>query len=194
MSDQKTLCVYCAASDRVAETYREMAYALGAEAARQGIRLVFGAGSVGLMGALADGALAEGGHVIGVIPEHLEKRELGHKGVSEYLVVDSMHYRKRVMFERSDAFAVLPGGLGTLDEAFEVITWRQLGLHDKPIFLLNGNGFWDPLLSLVCHLRDEGFLHRSPDTLFRTVDGIGELVEGVLAAPRGAPNTNVDRL
>ena len=193
MPDRKTLCVYCAASDRIAQYYRELARDLGAEAARRGIRLVFGAGSVGLMGALADGALAEDGHVIGVIPEHLEKRELGHKGISEYVVVGSMHDRKRAMFERSDAFAILPGGLGTLDEAIEVITWRQLGLHDKPIFLLNGQGFWEPLLSLVGHLRDEGFLHQSPESLFQVVGDIEGLLEGVDRAPRGGPPSSIDR-
>lgn len=193
MTDQKTLCVYCAASDRVDEGYRELAHTLGGEAARRGIRLVFGAGSVGLMGALAEGALAQNGHIIGIIPEHLERRELGHRGISEYIVVDSMHSRKRAMFDRSDAFAVLPGGLGTLDEAFEVITWRQLGLHEKPIFLVNGNGFWDPLLALVRHLRTEGFLHQRPERLFKVVDGIDELLEDVSRAPRPAPGSPSDR-
>ena len=194
MADHKTLCVYCAASDRVDEGYRVLAHTLGSEAARRGIRLVFGAGNIGLMGALAKGALAQNGHVTGIIPEHLERRELGHKGISEYIVVDSMHSRKRAMFDRSDAFAILPGGLGTLDEAFEVITWRQLGLHEKPIFLVNGNGFWDPLLALVRHLRTEGFLHQQPESLFKVVNGVEELLEDVSRAPRPAASAPSDRL
>jgi uncharacterized protein (TIGR00730 family) len=190
MTEPRSLCVYCAASNDVGSAYLEAARELGELAARQGIRLVFGAGSVGLMGALADGALSQGGEVIGVIPEHLEQRELGHRGISDYIVVGSMHDRKRVMFEHADAFAILPGGLGTLDEAFEVITWRQLGLHDKPIFLLNFNGFWDPLLRLVEHLLDQRFLHQDPARLFQVVsDGAG-LLEAVRAAPRPEPGVD----
>jgi uncharacterized protein (TIGR00730 family) len=190
MTDPKTLCVYCSASNEVSPAYLEAARELGGLAARSGLRLVFGAGSVGLMGALADGALAEGGQVVGVIPEHLEQRELGHRGISEYIVVGSMHDRKRVMFDHADAFAILPGGLGTLDEAFEVITWRQLGLHDKPIFLVNLSGFWDPLLVLIEHLLHERFLHQDPARLFQAVDDTPALVEAVLAAPRPGPSVD----
>jgi uncharacterized protein (TIGR00730 family) len=190
MTEPKSLCVYCAASNDVNPAYLDAARELGALAARQGMRLVFGAGSVGLMGALADGALGQGGEVIGVIPEHLEQRELGHRGIGDYIVVGSMHDRKRVMFEHADAFAILPGGLGTLDEAFEVITWRQLGLHDKPIFLVNLNGFWDPLLELIGHLLQNRFLHQDPAQLFRVVDDPTALLEAVIAAPGPGPSAD----
>ena len=183
MAEIKSLCVYCAASNSVDESYLEAARDLGRSLADAGIATVFGAGSVGLMGAVANGALEKNGNVIGVIPEHLERRELGHRGVGEYLVVSSMHARKQVMFERSDAFCILPGGLGTLDEAFEVITWRQLRLHDKPIFLLNINGFWEPLLSLVEHLAKERFLHDDPGNLFHVVSNGPELISALACAP-----------
>ncbi|HSR73139.1 MAG TPA: TIGR00730 family Rossman fold protein, partial [Kiloniellales bacterium] len=153
-----TLCVYCGSSNAVDPAHRAAAAALGRRAARNGVGLVFGGGHVGLMGALADAALAEGGRVIGVIPEHLKIREHGHRGLSEMIVVDSMHTRKRRMFELSDAFCVLPGGLGTLDEAFEIITWKQLGLHDRPIVLVNLGSFWDPLLRLIEHQTAGGYV------------------------------------
>ena len=183
MAEIKSLCVYCSASNSVDESYLLAAKDFGRSIASAGITTVFGAGSVGLMGAVANGALEKGGKVIGVIPEHLERRELGHRGVGEYLVVSSMHARKQVMFERSDAFCILPGGLGTLDEAFEVITWRQLRLHDKPIYLLNINNFWAPLLSLIEHLAKERFLHDDPSNLFHVVADGPELIAALAAAP-----------
>ena len=152
-SEIRTLCVYCGSSNAVAPRHLAAAAELGRLAAGRGIEIVFGGGHVGLMGALADGALVAGGRVTGVIPGHLEAREVGHRGVTELIVVDSMHTRKRRMFEIADAFCALPGGLGTLDETFEIITWKQLGLHDKPIVLVNVEGFWNPLLDLVARSR-----------------------------------------
>ncbi len=194
MARIRSLCVYCAASNRVAPEHLEIAEDLGREAARRGIEIVFGAGGVGLMGRLAEGALAEGGYVIGVIPEHLEKRELGHKGISEYIIVPSMHERKRTMFERSDAFCVLPGGIGTLEEAFETIAWRQLGMHDKPIVFLNNRGFWEPLIALFGHLVHEGFLHQDPDKLFLSADSVENVFATLEAAPAARQATDSARL
>lgn len=194
MAELHALCVYCAASNRVDPCHLQAAYDLGRLAARRGIRIVFGAGSVGLMGALAEGALSERGEITGIIPEHIEKWELGHKGISEYLVVSSMHERKRLMFERSDAFCVLPGGLGTLDETLEMITWRQLKMHDKPIVLVNNAGYWDPLLRLIEHIIAEGFLHQVPERLFQVVQSVPEVFDAIAAAPPPALPDLVERL
>jgi hypothetical protein len=144
-----TLCVYCGASNRADPAFYDAAAALGRGMAARGWRMVYGGGRVGLMGAAAEAALAGGGEVIGIIPGFLHEAEVGHHGVTSLEIVESMHERKLRMFELSDAFCVLPGGLGTLDETFEILTWRQLGLHDKPIVLANLNGFWDPLLTLL---------------------------------------------
>jgi uncharacterized protein (TIGR00730 family) len=141
----RRLCVYCGSSPGVDPRYREAARALGGGLAARGIELVYGGGRNGLMGLVADAVLAGGGKVTGVIPLHLQNRELAHVGLSELLVVDSMHERKRVMAERADAFAVLPGGIGTLDETVEILSWRQLGLHDKPIYVVDIAGYWSPL-------------------------------------------------
>ena len=151
--------------------------------AENGIRLVYGGGGIGLMGIVADAVLAGGGKVVGVIPDFLEARELGHRGVSRLHVVDSMHARKNLMEQMSDAFAVLPGGFGTLDEVFEILTWRQLLLHDKPIVLINVDGYWEPFLHLVEHIIAEGFASAESRRLFTAVDR----VEDVVAALRRAP-------
>src|SRR5207249_47919 len=151
MATVQRLCVYCGSSDRVDEVYRQAAVELGHALARHGVELVYGGGRVGLMGLCADAALAAGGRVTGIIPRHLHDFEIGHHGLTELHVVESMHERKRMMFELADAVAVLPGGLGTLDETFEVITWRQLRLHDKPIVVVDIAGYWQPFQDLVEH-------------------------------------------
>jgi len=159
MSERKSsVAVFCGANVGARPAYREAAERLGVELARQGRRLVYGGGDVGLMGAIADAALAEGGHVIGVIPQHLVDREVAHRGVTELRVVGSMHERKALMAELADAFVALPGGLGTLEELFEVWTWGQLGLHRKPYGLLNVEGFFDPLLRFLDDAVTEGFV------------------------------------
>jgi len=140
MPQIRSVCVYCGSAGAVDPRYRAAADELGRSVAAAGIKLVFGGGRIGLMGIAADAALAAGGHVTGVIPASLRDAELAHSGLSELVVVATMHDRKRVMAERADAFAVLPGGIGTLDETFEILTWRQLGLHDKPIFLVDIGG------------------------------------------------------
>jgi uncharacterized protein (TIGR00730 family) len=149
---------------------------LGTILAAAGIELVYGGGRIGLMGLVANAALEAGGRVTGIIPAHLHGAEIGHHGVSELIVVGSMHERKQLMFEMSDAFAILPGGLGTLDEAFEIITWKQLRLHDKPIVVVDVAGYWEKLLSLVDHIIDSGFANAAILDHFRTVARVEDLL------------------
>lgn len=146
------LCVYCGSSDGADPGYRAAARELGAGLAARGIALVYGGGRNGLMGTVADAVLASGGQVTGIIPVHLEDREVAHRGLSELVVVTDMHQRKRVMAERADAFAVLPGGVGTLDETVEILSWRQLGLHQKPLIVVDVGGYWEPLAALFEHI------------------------------------------
>jgi hypothetical protein len=160
--DLRAVCVFCGASGGGNPGYVEAARRTGAQLAQAGIELVYGGGHVGMMGALADAALDAGGRVVGVIPRHLMRPEVAHQGLTELRVVDSMHARKQVMAERADAFLVLPGGYGTLDETFEIVTWRQLELHGKPIALVNHGGYFDHLLAFVDHAVREGFVH-SPE-------------------------------
>jgi hypothetical protein len=174
MATVQSVCVYCGSSSRVAESYREAARQLGEALARQGIELVYGGGRIGLMGICADAALAAGGRVTGIIPRHLHDVEVGHQGATRLLVTENMHERKRLMFEMSDAFLVLPGGLGTLDETFEIVTWRQLALHDKPIIVVDIEGYWRPFRALVQHVVDEGFARPTVLSLFKVVPSIEE--------------------
>ncbi|WP_374377145.1 TIGR00730 family Rossman fold protein [Dongia sp.] len=182
MSPITSLCVYCGSSRGVNPDFIPLARELGRELATRNIRLVYGGGRVGLMGACADGVMAHGGRVFGVIPQHLQDREVGHSGISELKVVDNMHTRKRMMFDHSDAFCVLPGGLGTLEEFFEVVTWRQLGMHDKPIIVLNAGGYWDNLVGMIDRIVDDGFAQPSVRQYFSVVNSIGRLFD-LLAAP-----------
>lgn len=153
----RRLCVYCGSSIGADPRYREAAAALGAGLATTGIELVYGGGRNGLMGAVADAVLAGGGTAIGVIPRHLQDREVAHLGLSELVIVDTMHQRKQAMAERADAFAVLPGGVGTLDETVEILSWRQLGLHDKPVYIVDIAGYWSPLAVLFDHVVTQNF-------------------------------------
>lgn len=152
------ICVYCGSNSGNNPAHRAAAYELGAFLASAGLGLVYGGGHVGLMGAVADGALSKGGEVIGVIPQSLMDKELGHGGVTELRVVGSMHERKQMMVDLSDGFIALPGGFGTLDELFETLTWLQLAFHDKPVGLLNVGGFFDGLLQFISHMSQNGFL------------------------------------
>ena len=155
----KTLCVYCGSNAGSDPAYAALARDLGTRLARDGIALVYGGGNVGLMGIVADAVLAGGGEVIGVIPQQLVDWEVAHKGVTRLEVVDSMHTRKARMFELADGFIALPGGFGTLDEMFEMLTWRQLGLGRKPCAFLGVNGFWEPLMAMLDIMVRERFLH-----------------------------------
>ncbi|MGH7046275.1 MAG: TIGR00730 family Rossman fold protein [Stellaceae bacterium] len=185
MAARRTLCVYCGSSGAVAPAYREAASALGAGLAAAGIEIVFGGGRVGLMGLLADAALAAGGRVTGIIPARLRDAELAHPGLSELVVVAGMQERKALMAERADAFAVLPGGIGTLDEMFEMLSWRQLGLHDKPIFLVDIDGYWATLVLLLDEIVARGFARPQIRLLFRVVPSIADLLEAVAETPGG---------
>lgn len=182
MATVKRLCVYCGASDQVDETYRQAAVELGRRLAGAGIELVYGGGRIGLMGRLADAVLRAGGSVTGIIPGHLHNREIGHHGVSELIVVGSMHERKQLMFERSDAFAVLPGGLGTIEETFEIITWKQLRLHDKPIVIVDIAGYWRKFQDLIDHVIGHGFASERSRGLFQIVDTVDALMSALAAS------------
>jgi uncharacterized protein (TIGR00730 family) len=183
MAKLASLCVYCGSSTSVRPVYLEAAAELGQRAARRGIRIVFGGGRVGLMGAVADAALEAGGKVHGIIPRHLDDYEIGHRGTTELEIVESMHVRKMRMFEESDAFCILPGGFGTLDETFEMVTWVQLGLHEKPIVLVNVEGFWDPLLELVHHQIAENFVRPEHSGIIRVVDRVEQVFDAVAEVP-----------
>jgi len=189
-----SLCVYCASSINVDQAYKEAAVELGGIMADLGVKLVFGGGRVGLMGLLADAVMAGGGEVVGVIPRHLEEAEVGHREITELHIVDNMHVRKEMMFRMADAVAVLPGGLGTLDETFEMITWRQLGLHDKPIVIVDISGFWQPFLNLVHHICDTGFASRTALELFTTVPSVGEVMPTIRSLPEPRLTPFLDRL
>lgn len=152
-----SVCVYCGSRMGAKPAYVEAARSLGEALAKAGLRLVYGAGDVGLMGTVARAAQGAGGETFGVIPEHLVKREVGKRDLTTYVVTETMHERKKVMLYNADAVLLLPGGMGSLDELFEAITWKQLGLHDKPIILLNTEGYWEPLRALVDHIVSEGF-------------------------------------
>jgi uncharacterized protein (TIGR00730 family) len=154
----RRLCVFCGSSHGSNPAYAEAAAHAGKELASRGIGLVYGGGNVGLMGVLADSVLAAGGHVTGVIPEALMAKEVGHRGLPDLRVVKTMHERKALMAELADGFVALPGGIGTFEEFFEIVTWAQLGLHSKPCGLLNVNGFYDPLLRLLDHAIAERFV------------------------------------
>jgi uncharacterized protein (TIGR00730 family) len=158
MNKIKTVCVYCGSGPGTNPHFVEAAIALGRNFAENNIRLVYGGGSVGLMGAVAKSALDHGGAVTGIIPEFLRSRENALTRVQEMIVTPDMHERKRLMFERSDAFVALPGGVGTLEELVEMLTWQQLGRHAKPILLANIDGFWEPLLDLLAHMRATQFI------------------------------------
>ena len=153
----KSVCVYCGSRVGAMPAYAEDARALGWEIAREGWRLVYGAGDVGLMGEVARAAQAGNGETFGVIPAHLVSREVGKTDLTRLVFTETMHERKKVMFMNADAVVVLPGGAGSLDELFEVLTWRQLGLHDKPIVVLNTKGYWTPLANLIEHVITQGF-------------------------------------
>lgn len=154
----RRVCVFCGSRDGMHAQYRAQAQALGTALAQSGLGLVYGGAQVGLMGAVADAALAAGGEVIGVLPDSLMRKELAHPGLTALHVVRSMHERKALMAELSDGFVALPGGFGTLDELFEILTWAQLGIHHKPVALLNGQGFFNPLLTFIDHLHAQGFV------------------------------------
>ena len=178
-----SVCIYCGSSKGYEPIYSEQAAILGKTLAEKGIDIVYGAGSVGLMGVLANAALKAEGRVIGVIPSFLMEYEVYHKGIAELHEVPDMQVRKRIMMEKSDAFVMMPGGFGTLEEFFEVLTWKQLKLHNKPIGVLNVNGYFDPMLQFIDHLVKEGFVKQENMHLFKVVEDVGNLIEYLYQPP-----------
>jgi len=172
----KNIVVFCGSADGYNESYREAAYELGKTLALRHIGVIYGGAKVGSMGALAEGALEHGGKVIGVIPSFLKTKEIAHEGLTELITVDTMHDRKLKMYELGDGFITLPGGWGTMEEMFEMLTWGQLGLHTKPVGLLNVNGYYDALKALFDNMVQEGFLNEFVNALLLTSGNIDDLL------------------
>jgi hypothetical protein len=176
------ICVYCGSNAGASPAYAEAARELGRRMAKDGIGLVYGGGGLGLMGEIARSVLASGGRVTGIIPAFLSAKERMLRDVTELIVVEDMHQRKKLMFDKSDAFVALPGGIGTLEELVEQLTWAQLGRHAKPILLVNVDGFWAPFLTLLEHMREEAFIRSDMNVRFLTVDNIADALPAVRAA------------
>lgn len=172
----KSLCVFCGSASGGDPRFAEAAVRLGRRMAAEGVTLVYGGGHLGLMGALAETVMESGGRVIGIIPEHLTRVERAYDAVTELHVVDSMHTRKARMFEAAEAFAVLPGGMGTLDETFEILTWKQLNLHHKPIVLVNQHGYWTPWLALADHVVASGFARPETAGLYTVAEDVDDVL------------------
>lgn len=179
MKKISSVCVYCGSSSRVAESYKTAARDLGKILADNNVDLVYGGGQVGIMGILADAVLAAGGSVTGIIPEFLFEKEVGKGDVTDLVRVDSMHERKQKMAEMSDAFVALPGGFGTMDETFEILTWRQLSLHNKPTIIVDIDGYWSPLITLMDHIIDEGFASPDNRRLYDVVTCVDDILPAI---------------
>ncbi|GAB3126564.1 LOG family protein [Novispirillum itersonii] len=192
MPELRSLCVFCGASPGALPAYADEAAALGRAMAENGVRLVYGGGGIGIMGVVARAVLAHGGEVVGIIPEHLQTAEIALDGLTELHVVPDMHTRKRMMFERSDAIAVLPGGFGTLDETFEILTWKQLNLHAKPVIVVNTAGYWDGLLTFCRSMLEAGFIREKHLGMFSVVDSAPQALQAArdllpVSAPAARP-------
>ena len=187
MDQIKTVCVYCGSGPGSNPRFVEAAVALGKTFAENKIRLVYGGGSVGLMGAVAEATLDHGGLVTGIIPDFLKSRERALSRVQETIVTPDMHERKRLMFERSDAFVALPGGVGTLEELVEQMTWQQLGRHTKPVLLANIDGFWEPLIALLAHMRSTEFIRPALPLEVLKADRVEDVLPRLRAAAARAP-------
>jgi uncharacterized protein (TIGR00730 family) len=197
MAELRSICVYCGSNPGKSPEYAEAAERLGRDMAEADVRLVYGGGSVGLMGIVARTVLACGGEVTGIIPQFLKDREVMLKEVSELIVTADMHERKRIMFERSDAFVALPGGIGTLEEVVEIMTWAQLEQHAKPILIANVNGFWDPLVEQFRRMMTDGFLHKDflgdhVDLPVRFCSAADAIVPTLQAAVGGLPRDELE--
>jgi uncharacterized protein (TIGR00730 family) len=188
MSTIKTVCVYCGSGPGTNPQFMESAKALGKALADGGIRLVYGGGSVGMMGAVATSVLDHGGMVTGIIPGFLTAKENALKRVQEMIVTPDMHERKRLMFEHSDAFVALPGGIGTLEELVEQLTWQQLGRHSKPVLLANIDGFWEPLLALLAHMRATQFIRPTLSIDILKAERVEDILPRLQAAAANAPD------
>lgn len=199
----RSICVYCGSSPGQGDVYMEAGYQLGRSIAGAGLRLVYGGGNKGIMGAVAKGTMDAGGPVTGIIPRFLMNREATETALTqldETIVTENMHQRKHAMFEKSDAFVALPGGIGTLEEVIEIMTWAQLGRHKKPIVFGNVNGFWNPMMVLLDHMRGEGFVHTGHLVQPLMIDDVAAIVPAILteAAGSGTPSEGdtkiIDRL
>src|SRR6202142_1507123 len=188
MNKNRTICVYCGPGPGTNPRFIEAAIALGRILAEHGIRLVYGGGSIGLMGAIATSVLDHGGSVTGIIPDFLTARENALTRVQEMIVTPDMHERKRLMFDRSDAFVALPGGIGTLEELVEQLTWQQLGRHAKPILIANIEGFWEPLLALLAHMRETQFIRQSLAVDILKAERVEDILPRLQAAAADAPD------
>jgi len=193
MSDEKipirSICVYCGSQPGRNSDYMEAGRALGRSIAENGLRLVYGGGTRGIMGAVSSGVMSSGGRVMGIIPEFLMDKEASKHSLTaltELIVTRDMHERKHKMFEQSDAFVTLPGGIGTLEEIVEIMTWGQLGRHKKPMVFANINGFWDPMLELMKHMADEGFIHTAHLVKPLVIDRVEDIVPAILEAGRAS--------
>ncbi len=192
MSTIKTVCVYCGSGPGTNPHFIESAKAFGKALAENGIRLVYGGGSLGMMGAVANATLDHGGSVTGIIPDFLTMRENALNRVQEMIVTPDMHERKRLMFERADAFVALPGGIGTLEELVEQLTWQQLGRHAKPVLLANIDGFWEPLFALLTHMRATEFIRAGLTVEILKADRVEEILPRLRAAAAQIPETEKD--
>jgi uncharacterized protein (TIGR00730 family) len=185
MNTIRSICVYCGSSPGRDETYAKAGHLLGRSIAKSGLRLIYGGGTRGIMGAVAEGALRAGGKVTGIIPRFLINREATETALDrldELVITDNMHERKHSMFEKSDAFVALPGGIGTVEEIIEIMTWAQLGHHRKPIVFGNVGGFWDPMLALLDHMTAEGFIHTAQRVKPLVVDDPEAIVAAIMVA------------
>lgn len=183
MTNIKSVCVYCGSSARVDQVYKDAAIELGKVLAANKWDLVYGGGRVGLMGLVADSALASGSRAVGIIPKHIQAREIEHTDLTELHIVDSMHIRKQMMVDKGDAFVILAGGLGTLDEFFEILTWKQLGLHDKPVVMVNINGYWTKMIEAIKFIADERFMRIEDMNMFQVVNTVAEVPAALSNAP-----------
>lgn len=188
----RNICVYCGSGVGAKPAYAEAARVLGRSLAEAGIGLVYGGGSLGLMGEIARATLAAGGRVTGIIPAFLTEREQMLRDVDELVVTEDMHQRKMLMFQKSDAFVALPGGIGTLEELVEQLTWSQLGQHEKPVIIANIDGFWTPFLKLLDHMRKDAFIRKNLDVRCTVVDRAEDVVPAILSAARPKAQTEGD--
>ncbi len=177
MSKITSVCVYCGSSNTSNPAFNAPTAELGSELAKNGLTLVYGGGSPGLMGIVADSCLKAGGKVIGIIPDHILKLEVRHQELTELHIVENMHIRKQMMAQRADAFVIMPGGLGTLDETFEILTWKYLGIHDRPVIIANIDGYWNPFLDLINHMERHQFVRDEHIGTFVVANSVGDVMD-----------------
>jgi uncharacterized protein (TIGR00730 family) len=177
MTKNKAVCVFCGASNAVDKKFLDIGAEFGKLLAARGVTLVYGGGDCGVMGAIANSTMKQGGHVTGVFPVSLRNIENEHQSLTEIIIVNTMHERKQNMFDRSDAFIVFPGGFGTMDEMFEILTWKQLLLHDKPVIIFNYKGYWDPLIALMKNIIEQKFAKAEVATYYHVVNELEEILD-----------------